>query len=86
VKVKILRQSLSLKLFLMPLQELRPLLLLLMHVHIVELPTLLHQPLHKTIKLLAGALVEVVEEGEDVVEGEGEQAQDDFVLGRGAVL
>jgi len=53
----------------MPLQELRPLLLLLMHVHIVELPMLLPQLLHKTIKLLAGALVEVVEEGEDVVEG-----------------
>jgi hypothetical protein len=77
---------LSLKLFLMLLQELRPLLLLLMHVHIVELPILLPQPLHKTINLLAGASVEVVEEGEDVVEGEGEQAQDDFVLGRGAVL
>ena len=46
----------------------------------------LHQPLHKTIKLLAGASVEVVEEGEDMVEGGGEQVQDDFVLGRGAVL
>jgi hypothetical protein len=74
----------SLKLALLPLRATRPQFVLL--VLIVELPMLLLSPLNKTIRLLAGALVEVVEEGEDVVEGVGEVIQDDFVQGRGAVL
>jgi hypothetical protein len=69
---------------LLPLQASRLQLELLML--IAELPMVLLPPPNKIIWPPAVALVEVVEEGEDVEEEVVERIQEDFVQGREAVL